>query len=166
LFQTAVVKEGLRLSFGVVGRLPRVVPDSGASFDNHFLPSGTVVGMSSWMMHRDPDVFPDPMKFDPERWLQSIEQTQRLNHNMVPFGRGSRQCVGMPLAHAEVYVMLGTMFRRFPKELRVCNTTPETMADYEDWFSSYHPYSKRDEWLRVRVAPETVGDAEKSEHGL
>jgi cytochrome P450 len=138
-----------------------VVPDSGASFDNHFLPSGTIVGMSSWMMHRDPEVFPDPMKFDPERWLQSTEQTQRLNHNMVPFGRGSRQCVGMPLAYAEVYVMLGTMFRRFPRELRVCNTTPETMADYEDWFSSYHPYSKRDEWLRVSVKPETVGDAEK-----
>ncbi|KAM0705953.1 hypothetical protein Q7P35_007313 [Cladosporium inversicolor] len=160
-YLTAVVKEGLRLSFGVVGRLPRVVPQFptsfGTSFHGHFLPSGTIVGMSSWMMHRDLEVFPDPMKFDPERWLQSTEQTQRLNHNMVPFGRGSRQCVGMPLAYAEVYVMLGTMFRRFPRELRIRNTTPETMADYEDWFSSYHPYSKRDEWLRVSIGAGTDG---------
>ena len=150
----------MRLSFGVVGRLPRVVPDHGASFHGNFIPPGTIVGMSSWMMHRDPEVFPDPMSFDPERWLQSTEQTQRLNHNMVPFGRGSRQCVGMPLAYAEVYVMLGTMFRRFPKKLRIRNTTPETMTDYEDWFSSYHPYSKRDEWLRVSIEANAT---EKSE---
>jgi len=137
-----------------------VVPDHGASFHGNFIPPGTIVGMSSWMMHRDPEVFPDPMSFDPERWLQSTEQTQRLNHNMVPFGRGSRQCVGMPLAYAEVYVMLGTMFRRFPKKLRIRNTTPETMTDYEDWFSSYHPYSKRDEWLRVSIEANAT---EKSE---
>jgi hypothetical protein len=68
----------------------------------------------------------------------------------------------MPLAYAEVYVMLGTMFRIFPRELRVCSTTPETMADYEDWFSSYRPYSKRNEWLRVSVVPETDVGAEKS----
>jgi cytochrome P450 len=113
------------------------------------------------MMHRDPEVFPDPMRFDPERWLQSVEQTNRLNRYMVPFGRGSRQCVGMPLAYAEVYVMVGTMFRRFPNKLRVCATTPETMMDYEDWFSSYHPYGKRKEWLRVRVDGEAGGDLEE-----
>lgn len=101
------------------------------------------------MMHRDPAVFPDPMKFDLERWLRSPEEVQRLNRNMVPFGRGSRQCVGMPLAYAEVYIMLGTLFRKYPRGLRVWNTTPETMMDYEDFFSSYHPYAKREEWFRA-----------------
>lgn len=151
-----MVKEGLRLSFGVVGRLPRVVPEPGASFGGRFLPSGTVVGMSSWMMHRDPTVFTDPMKFNPERWLQSTEEAQRLNRNMVPFGRGSRQCVGMPLAYAEVYIMLGTLFRKYPQGLRVWNTTPETMTDYEDFFSSYHPYSKRQEWFRAYMDRDNV----------
>lgn len=147
--QTAVIKEGLRLSFGVVGRLPRVVPSPGDTFADHFLPPGTTVSMSSWMMHRDPTVFPDPMRFDPQRWLVSTEESQRLLRNMVPFGRGSRQCVGMPLAYAELYIALGTFFRRFERGVRVWKTTPETMGDFEDFFSSYHPYSRRDEWFRA-----------------
>lgn len=55
----------------------------------------TIVGMSSWLMHRNEDAFPDPMKFDPSRWLNP-EDARRLDHYMVPFGKGSRQCVGMP----------------------------------------------------------------------
>lgn len=51
--------------------------------------------MSSWLMHRNEDAFPDPMKFDPSRWLHP-EDARRLDHYMVPFGKGSRQCVGMP----------------------------------------------------------------------
>jgi len=38
--QTAVIKEALRLSFGVPGRLPRVVPEPGATFNGYFLPAG------------------------------------------------------------------------------------------------------------------------------
>jgi cytochrome P450 len=90
-----VIKEALRLSFGVIGRLPRVVPHPGETFSGYFVPGGTIVGMSSWLMHRNPDVFPDPMKFDPDRWLNH-EDFRRLERHMVPFGRGARQCVGMP----------------------------------------------------------------------
>lgn len=93
------------------------------------------------------------MNFDPERWLQGSEQTWRLNRNMVPFGRGTRQCVGMNLAYAELYIMLGTFFRRFPRGLGVWKTTPDTMTDYEDFFSSYHPYSKREEWFKAYMQP-------------
>ena len=153
-YLTAVIKEGLRLSFGVVGRLPRVVPQPGVTFEGHYLPPGTIVGMSSWIMHRDANVFHDPMQFKPERWLQSPEEFRRLDHSMVPFGRGTRQCVGMPLAYCELYVTLGTLFRRFPKGLQVWKTTPETMTDYEDFFSSYHPYSKRDEWFKAYMKDE------------
>ena len=152
-YLTAVIKEGLRLSFGVVGRLPRMVSAPGVTLEDCYLPAGTIVGMSSWLMHRDPEVFQDPMKFDPERWLQSPEEFRRLDHNMVPFSRGTRQCVGMPLAYCELYVTLATLFRRFPRGLRVWETTPETMTDYEDFFSSYHPYSKQHEWFKAYVEP-------------
>ncbi|KAF2171562.1 hypothetical protein M409DRAFT_18674 [Zasmidium cellare ATCC 36951] len=150
-YLTAVIKEGLRLSFGVMSRLPRVVPSPGSTFYDHFLPAGTAISMSGWMMHRDPEVFPDPMKFDPERWMKGAEEFRRLDRNMVPFGRGSRQCVGMPLAYAELYITLGTLFRRFPRGLAVWKTTQDTMQDYEDYFSSYHPNSKRHEWFRAYV---------------
>lgn len=95
ILQTAVIKEALRLSFGVPGRLPRVVPEPGATFNGYFVPPGTIVGMSSWLMHRNPEIFPNSLNFDPERWLDP-QNFRRLDRHMVPFGRGSRQCVGMP----------------------------------------------------------------------
>jgi cytochrome P450 len=153
--KSATIRESLRLSFGVVGRLPRLVPEPGATFNSHFLPAGTVVGTSSWQMHREPNIFPNPMEFSPERWLQSTEESNRLNRYMVPFGKGSRMCVGMPLAYAEVYVMLGRLFWRFDggegrRGLRVWGEgTKEVIGDYEDYFSSYHPYAKRGDWFRV-----------------
>jgi len=59
----------------------------------------------------------------------------------------------MPLDFAEVYVMLGRIFWTFPQGLRVVEqeggTTVETMRDYEDYFSSYHPYAKRGELFRA-----------------
>lgn len=51
--------------------------------------------MSSWIMQRNPEVFPEPMKFDPSRWLDPI-QYRKLDANIMAFGGGSRVCVGMP----------------------------------------------------------------------
>ena len=100
-------------------------------------------------MHLDPEVFVNPMKFDPERWLKSSDESRRLERNMVPFGRGTRQCVGMPLGYTELYVAIGTLVRRYPKGLNVYKTTPNLMCDYEDFFSSFHPQSRREERLRA-----------------
>lgn len=72
-----------------------MTPDSGATFNGYSVPGGTIVGMSSWLMHRNQEVFPEPMKFDPDRWLDA-DNYRTLDHHMVPFGRGTRQCVGMP----------------------------------------------------------------------
>ncbi|GME27171.1 Benzoate 4-monooxygenase cytochrome p450 protein [Neofusicoccum parvum] len=145
-YLTGVIKEGLRLSFGVPGRLPRVTPEGGATFNGYFVPEGTIVGMSSWLMHRNEDVFPDPMKFDPARWLNP-ENSRRLDRYLVAFGKGSRQCVGMPLAYCELYVTLGTFFRRFSDmELEVFETTPEDL-ELEDFFSSYYVAGKK--WFKA-----------------
>lgn len=107
-----VIKEGLRLSYGVPGRLPRVVPETGAAFNGYLLPCGTVVSISSWMLHRDEHYFPNPTVFDPERWADPKE-AQRLEKAFVPFGKGSRACVGMNLAYCELYVVIGTLLGGF-----------------------------------------------------
>ncbi|KAF2454062.1 cytochrome P450 [Lineolata rhizophorae] len=143
-YLTGVIKEALRLSFGVIGRLPRVTPEPGVHFNGYYIPPGTTIGMSSWLMHRNPEVFPDPMKFSPERWLDPAD-FRRLEKHIVPFGRGSRQCVGMPLAYCELYVTLGTFFHRFAG-LEVFKTTPHDL-EYEDFFSSYHLAGRN--WLRA-----------------
>lgn len=143
-YLTGVVKEGVRLSFGVIGRLPRIVPEGGVSFHGHYVPEGYAVGMSSWLMHRNPEVFSDPMKFDPDRWTDPATY-RKLDSNIVAFGKGSRQCVGMPLAYAEVYVTIGTLFRTFDS-LSIFETTDQDL-DYDDFFSSYHVYGKK--WFKA-----------------
>lgn len=144
-YLTGVIKEGLRLSFGVPGRLPRVVPAGGATFNGHFIPEGFVVGMSSWMQHRDTDVWgPEPMRFNPEQWVDPAK-FRELDHYMVPFCKGTRQCVGMPLAYSELYVTLGTFFRRF-EGLKVYETTKADL-EIDDFFSSYHIYGRK--WFKA-----------------
>lgn len=94
-YLTGVVNEALRLSFGVISRLPRIVPDGGAKFEGYAIPAGFTVSMSSWVLHRNEDYFPRAQEFIPERWTLTSEK-QRMWKAFVPFGKGSRMCVGMP----------------------------------------------------------------------
>ena len=93
-YLTGCIKEGLRLSYGVPGRLPRTIETDSATFNGYTVPKGTIVGMSSWMMHRDERIWPEPEKFKPERWLEPSE-AKRLDKYLVAFTKGSRQCIGM-----------------------------------------------------------------------
>lgn len=135
-YLTAVIKEGLRLSYGVLYPLPRVVPKGGATFNGRWVPEGTVVSMSTWLMHRDPSAFPNPDVFDPERWLDPAEERYR-DRLVVSFSRGSRACLGQPLAMCELYVVLGQLFRRFDN-LEAPDIGPEDLV-YEDYFLALHP---------------------------
>jgi cytochrome P450 len=49
--------------------------------------------MSAYLMHSDPEVFPEPSQFIPERWMEDV--TPEMNRNYVPFTKGSRNCLGM-----------------------------------------------------------------------
>ncbi|OJJ43242.1 hypothetical protein ASPZODRAFT_103682 [Penicilliopsis zonata CBS 506.65] len=135
-YLTAVIKEALRLSFGVAGRLPRTVPEGGAEFNGHFVPEGTVVSMSSWMIHHNEDIFPNAEVFDPTRWTDK-DKSKALEKYLFSFGKGSRQCVGMSLAYCELYVTLGRVFRQFDNLKTRIKTRQELL--YDDYFSMFHP---------------------------
>jgi len=145
-YLTAVIKEGLRLSYGVIGRLPRVVNELGVSFNGFDVPPGTNVGMSSYMMHRDLDHFPNPDSFDPERWTDPVA-SRKLDRYLVPFSKGQRQCIGMPLAYCEIYVTLGTLFRRY-QTLKAMPLSEEDLQ-FEDYFAPYRPVLAKK--FRVKV---------------
>lgn len=63
----AVIKESLRLSYGVPGKLPRMVPPEGAVLANTRLPAGTAVSMACHTYHHNPSFFPNPDEWSPER---------------------------------------------------------------------------------------------------
>jgi len=65
--------------------------------------------MTSVLLHHDEKIFPDSHTFDPERWVDN----PRLDRYLVSFSKGSRSCIGMNLAHAEMYLWLSNVFRRF-----------------------------------------------------
>ena len=94
-YLSGVVNESLRLSFGVISRLPRIVPQGGANFEGYMISAGFTVSMSSWVLHRNEDYFPRAHEFIPERWALTSDK-QKMWKAFVPFGKGSRMCVGMP----------------------------------------------------------------------
>lgn len=93
-YLTSVIMESLRLSNALSTRLARVAPDRSLHFRNWEIPKGTPVGMTSTLIHQNPDIFPQPLEFFPERWLDA-EERERLERYFVPFSKGSRGCAGI-----------------------------------------------------------------------
>ncbi|KAK0647069.1 cytochrome P450 [Cercophora newfieldiana] len=95
----AVVKEGLRLSMPSPARLPRIVGASGLTVQGCYLPPGTYVGLGALQLHTNPDVFPEPERFLPERWQNA---TPEMRRDWVPYGMGVRSCIGRVLSNAVI----------------------------------------------------------------
>lgn len=109
-YLSAVICEGLRLSYGVSTRLQRINPDGPFFVKTDAdssktgnggvrvveIPPGTPVGMTAALIHNHPDLFPNPDDFCPERWLDSHGQRHHdLDKYLLSFSRGSRQCIGI-----------------------------------------------------------------------
>ncbi|KAF9733997.1 hypothetical protein PMIN06_005172 [Paraphaeosphaeria minitans] len=114
-YLTAVINESLRLSYGTTQRSPRINRLHAMQYGQWVIPPGTAVGMDSFHMHTNAEVFPEPLVFRPERWLgnpKGPNGRQPLTNYLTTFGAGSRICVAMHLAYMEVYVGLSVMMRR------------------------------------------------------
>ncbi|KAK3954727.1 cytochrome P450 [Pseudoneurospora amorphoporcata] len=105
--------------------------------------------MSAWLMHHDPVAFGNgkgPTVFDPERWIplsQKDEERIRMQERcMVPFGKGSRNCLGQALAMAELYSTLGNIFWPFDDLVVEEGVTREDLGLVE-LFLGYHPREAR-----------------------
>jgi len=94
---TAVIQEGIRLSYGLSTRLSRSSPYRDLQYKEWTIPKGVVVGMTSYLVHNDETIFPQPELFLPERWLEDKGRkgAARLDRYILSFGKGTRQCLGM-----------------------------------------------------------------------
>ncbi|GAM33997.1 hypothetical protein TCE0_013f01297 [Talaromyces pinophilus] len=130
-YMNAVISEALRLMHGVTTRLPRVSHDT-IQYKEWTIPPETPVSQCNLFVHMDPTVFPEPADFKPERWIEAKQNNTRLDRYMVSFGRGSRQCVGINLAYAELFLTLGTVLSRF--DMKIYKTTTEDVRVARDYF--------------------------------
>ena len=83
----ACVVEAERLHPAIGLHLERTVPPQGATVCGTFVKGGTVVGMTPWVIHRDPSVFGhDADQWRPERWLCDDSQKQKMQDTMLAVG--------------------------------------------------------------------------------
>jgi cytochrome P450 len=88
----AIIKETLRLYAPLPSYEPRSL-DVNSEIDGYSIPAHTVVGMSPFSLHRNPDVFQNPLEFNPDRWLGP--DAKELNRYFWAFSSGGRMCIGM-----------------------------------------------------------------------
>jgi cytochrome P450 len=67
-------------------------------------------------MHRDPRYFPDPLRFDPERFSPEAK-ARRARFTYFPFGAGARQCIGESFAWMEGILLLATISQKWKLNL-------------------------------------------------
>ena len=82
---------------------------------DYLIPPRTVILMSTYVVHRDPRWFPEPERFDPDRWLPE-NVTKRPKFSYFPFGGGARVCIGERFAWMEGVLL----FRRARPEVALC----------------------------------------------
>ncbi|XP_042148504.1 cytochrome P450 4c3 [Ixodes scapularis] len=105
-----VIKECQRLypSVPLIGRTASEDFEMGG----HLIPAGANIGVFIYALHRDPDVFPKPEEFDPDRFLpENSEKRHPLSY--LPFSAGPRNCIGQKFASMEVKIIVGHIMRSF-----------------------------------------------------
>ncbi|XP_068759396.1 cholesterol 24-hydroxylase-like [Montipora capricornis] len=106
------LKEGLRLHPSVDATARRTVKDE--NLGGYFIPSGTPVTFSWFILHRLPESWPEPKKFDPERFSPG---TKSPSHGQFlpyfPFSLGPRTCIGQTLAQFEARVLMVRLLQEF-----------------------------------------------------
>lgn len=108
----AVIKETQRLSPVATNAPPRLLKRP-ARIGGRELPAGVGVSAAIYATHHRPDLWPEPERFDPERFLMSRPNP----HAFLPFGGGARRCLGAAFAIYEMKVVLAQVLRR--TELRI-----------------------------------------------
>jgi cytochrome P450 len=124
----ACLDESMRLSPPTTFGLPRQTPPEGCPILGDFVAGGTSVSMSSYVVHRDANAFPDPETFKPERWLG--EQGKELQPYFIAFSAGARGCIGRNISYLEQTVLLASVVHRYDFALPSPDWEPERWENF------------------------------------
>ncbi|KAJ9622844.1 hypothetical protein H2204_011453 [Knufia peltigerae] len=116
-YLNACIEETLRLWGPFNVGFPRVSP--GKQIGGVFVPAGTVVANVAYSTHRDPNYFPNPLEFVPERWLNASSDMKAM---AKPFGHGPRNCIGKHLAEIGIHLTLTRLYQLYDIGIDPCMT--------------------------------------------
>ncbi|KAI0016236.1 cytochrome P450 [Xylariomycetidae sp. FL0641] len=134
---TGVVNEGLRLANPTPTRLPRVCEDQDLVYKKWVIPAGATISTTTQDVHNDPSIYPEPEKFLPDRWA-TPEERRRLNRYLLPWGRGTRLCLGMELATIDTFLTVSRLFSpNSGFQMQLFHTQDEDWKAYHEWFSGF-----------------------------
>ncbi|KAF2770283.1 benzoate 4-monooxygenase cytochrome-like protein P450 [Teratosphaeria nubilosa] len=115
----AFLHEGCRMSGPIPAEPARTVLPGGTQVDDQWFPEGTKVSVGFYCLSNNKDVYPEPFKFRPERWIadendpKSVAQVQQAEAAFCAFSAGSRGCVGKNLAWLEMLLVIAKLVYRF-----------------------------------------------------
>jgi cytochrome P450 len=110
-YLTATIQETLRRRPVLPQAEPRLVKKPVEIGGWHYEP-GVVLAANAWLVHHDPDIYPDPFAFRPERFLEEPPGT----YTWIPFGGGRRRCLGASFAMLEMKVAMRAALGRYTIE--------------------------------------------------
>ncbi|KAJ0870974.1 putative geraniol 8-hydroxylase [Helianthus annuus] len=108
----AIIKETLRLHPPVTFLVPhKAITD--VEIKGYMVPKDAQIMCNMWAMGQDPNVWSDPQRFKPERFLEVEIDFKGRDFEFIPFGAGRRMCPGLPLADIMLHLMLGSLIHKF-----------------------------------------------------
>jgi cytochrome P450 len=110
IYTERVIAESLRLypPVWLIGRMAK----EDFELDGVEIGKGSICLISPYLMHHDPRYFPDPDRFDPERWRPELREA-RPKFSYFPFGGGTRVCIGERFAWAELILVIATLAQKW-----------------------------------------------------
>jgi cytochrome P450 len=117
-YLTATIQETLRIRPVLPNVAPRLVAKP-VEIGGWTYPVGCSLVLNSYLIHHDPEIYPDPDRFQPERFLDQQPGT----YTWIPFGGGRRRCLGASFAMLEMKIVLRSALSTF--ELQAEATSPE-----------------------------------------
>ncbi len=127
-YLTATINEVLRIRPVLPNAEPRLVKQP-ITIGGVQYPAGVSLLASVFLLHHDPEIYPEPYAFRPERFLGSAPGT----YTWIPFGGGRRRCLGASFAIQEMKIVLRAVLTRY--ELAPAQTRPERTARRSITFS-------------------------------
>ncbi|RAK84935.1 benzoate 4-monooxygenase cytochrome P450 [Aspergillus costaricaensis CBS 115574] len=127
----ACLEESLRLSPPVARGLERRTPPEGMYILGERIPGNATVSVPTYAVHRDPEIFPDPEAFRPERWLEDDEKVKQMRAVFIPFSSGARACIGRNITFIEQQILVATLVHRYEFEL----PSKDWMLEWEEAFN-------------------------------